>query len=400
MVATQWIQDAKKNEVLPEKKSQETIDAEKWIKDSFEKSENFKYLKNNLEPTKKSEDILDKITNTLQNLKLSNSKLENSTEKLWQKYEFSKDISIEELAIIDAVENKIWKNLKPEDKLELIRLLSWIKIKEVKKENKTEKSNYSKEIINNPNISIIEWFYLKWAIPEEDFIDFISSNSFERALEKHKNIKQLFENLEKNNSSIDFFKEYWNYIPEQIKESFIIKQLEENFIWPIELKESNAKEYNLFVSLEKVLNNTLSENKYFYKPDSYYDAIDIIRKVPEKSETINDFFKLKLRALGHVMELATGQNPWRIEEKNLEAWEQKVAVGQKEEEKENKELWNKNLAYEKIKMLLEKNDELGQRKIFEQNEQIAKARIAEKEYKIANNIDFKKTQQVEWENVA
>ena len=45
MATTQWKQDDKQKEVLSEKKSQETIDAEKWIKDSFEESKIFEYFK-------------------------------------------------------------------------------------------------------------------------------------------------------------------------------------------------------------------------------------------------------------------------------------------------------------------------------------------------------------------
>ncbi len=372
-MATQWQQDNSKEnlEILNEKKlAQETNEKKEQAKENFEKSKNFEYLTNILESTKKTEKIktiIDTITANYESLTISTFKLEKTKEELANKYEFSESISIEELAVVDSVENKLWKNLENKDKLELIRLLSWIEIKEKKPENKTDKSKYSKEMLNHPNISAIEWFYLKWDISEKDFIDIISSNNFEKALKRNSKVEQLFENLEKNNSSIDFEKEYWKYIPDPIKESFIIKELEKNFIWPIELKEPNAKEYNLFVSLEKVLNKTLSENKYFYKPDTYYEAIDIIRKVPEKTETINDFFELKLRALWYVMELATHQNPWRIEEKNSKAWEQKKAVEKNQENlKIEKTTEKNNPIYEKIIKLIEKNEELWEENIKEQ----------------------------------
>ena len=376
-------QDSK--EIFPEKELvKENLEQKEKAKENFQKSKVFEYLTSILEPTKESEKILDSIIGNYEILKLSSQAEKNVRENLEKNYILPENISKKELAIINTVEIKIWKNLDSKDKLELVRILSWTEIKEKQKSENIETSDYSKENLANPEISKIEWLYFSWEITKEEFKEIIKSPNLQEALEKNPKIKEKVKILEQKEQNIDFNEIYWNYIPEDIKNSFIIKELEKEFFWPIELNEPKAKEYNLYISLKKLLNKTLEKHPYFYKPDTYYEALDFIRKQPWKEETINEFFLDKLRALAYVMQLATWENPWRIDEKNQEAWEQKKSV----ELKEKKEVTNtKNSTYEKIIKLIKKNEELWQKKIVDQKEKLAEIKKAEKNDP-ANNPDF------------
>jgi hypothetical protein len=238
-------------------------------------------------------------------------------------------------------------------------------------------------MLNHPKISIIEWMYLKWTISKENFQEFIKNNSFDKTLEKNPKIKEKLEKILNDNKEKDtkkYFKDYLKYLPTEIQESFIVKQLEENFLILWETSNLEDKKNSIFISLEKTLNNFLNKHKYFYKPNNYYDAIDYIRKVPWKNENINDFFWKKLNALAYVMQLA-GINPWETEQ-NYEAWKQAKTIELKEQQIkqiEKKEIKNTN--YEKIKKLIEKNNNLWQEKIAKQKSQLEQIKLAEEKEK-------------------
>jgi GTPase SAR1 family protein len=69
-----------------------------------------------------SKKIINSIETSFYNLETIFKKRNELIEKISEKYEIN-DLSKENLAIIDAVENKLGANLENTEKLELIRLL-------------------------------------------------------------------------------------------------------------------------------------------------------------------------------------------------------------------------------------------------------------------------------------
>ena len=384
----------------------ETKERLEKFRKNFEDTSIFENLETIFKWDKQWEKIKETIAYTYETLRENNNSREQASE-YFKKYEITGNFS-EELAVIVAVETKLWNNLDKEQKIELISLIIWrdIKISNTELEN-TEKFRKNTELENilehiiideddvetgetgegllkqikeHPEYPILEWLLEAWKID----IEYIQKKIKIWEVTGLK-IESLFTWIEnkikelKEKNSNDFTNAFPNFI-EWKEESEMIKKLSENYInfW-----NWNEKLW-LIVTIEKTLNEL--NKKTFRKNDLYYEYVEKIRRKPLKSETIEDVIKNKIWKLAYIMWLIDWKNPFYNEEKN--------SIKLKEKENlEKKEEINKFDKAERIKELVEKNnwkeEAKWDTKIQKELETARKIQELEKLDR-ANNPDYKK----------
>ncbi len=332
-----------------------------------------------------------------------NTKTKEKLNNLWYNTE---SLNNKEMAIIESVENHLWKYLDNSDKDLLIKLL-WVNVEILKKpkekiENNDKYNNISKEIKESPEFPIIERYKEIWYITQEEFNKIIDSKNIitwikenivdERNIKIYRKIDKIKNNSINKIKDNDFEKDFW-WKFDWKEDSLIFEELSTNYINIWENNDTD-KRLNLIATIQRVLEK-YTKVPSNYRPYTYYEAVDYIRKEPVISETVNDILDTRLNKLAYVIWTVTWKNPFK---------NQTVANAEKEnntqkEKSIDEEKKNENYDIKLIRSLVKKNEDSLENKATNEweirKQKLAEIAKAEQAYKATNNIDIINASQIE-----